>query len=218
MCYRFSMNAKVTTLAARYHRKSDVLAGVPSVVEEQQDVNAFTFPLCPIITDAPQIQAYQWGLIPSWTKTEEDANKLRKMTLNARNDTIFSKPSYRESILKRRCLIPVSGYYEWRHEDDAKIAYYLFVKDEPLFSIAGLYDEWLDRGTGEVVKTFSMITTEANSLAAYVHNTQQRMPAIIRQQDEDRWLSRSIDKSQIAALLQPISAHLMEAHIVNRLG
>ena len=85
------------------------------------------------------------------------------MTLNARADTIFEKPSFREPIMKKRCIVPSTGYFEWRHEGANKIPYYIYVKDEPIFSMAGIYDRWLDKDTGEEHKTFSIITTDTNT-------------------------------------------------------
>ena len=106
MCFRFSMSEKAKTLAARYNRKSDIIEIAQDIIKEQYNINAFTYPTCPIITSSPEIQAYHWGLIPFWTKSEEDADQIRKLTLNARADSIFQKPSFREPIIRKRCLIP----------------------------------------------------------------------------------------------------------------
>jgi len=141
------MSAKAIKVAARYGRKSDVVGIYQSILDEQYHVNAFTFPKYPIITSSDEVQVFNWGLIPFWVRTEEDATEIRKMTLNARADTIFEKPSFREPIMKKRCIVPSTGYFEWRHEGANKIPYYIYLKDEPIFSMAGIYDRWLDKDT-----------------------------------------------------------------------
>ena len=156
MCFHNSMSAKAIKLVARYGRKSDIVEIYQDMLNEQYHVNAFNFPKYPIITTADEIQVFNWGLIPFWVRTEEDAQEIRKMTLNARSDTIFEKPSFREPIMKKRCIVPSTGYFEWRHEGAKKIPYYIHLKDEPIFSMAGIYDRWLDKETGEEYDTFSI--------------------------------------------------------------
>ncbi|KMM33608.1 SOS response-associated peptidase [Parabacteroides goldsteinii] len=217
MCFYNSMSAKATKLAARYGRNLSVVEIAEKILKEQEQyrVNAFSFPEYPIITSDPEIQSYKWGLIPFWTKDEKQANEIKRMTLNARADTIFQKPSFREPIMKKRCIVPSTGYFEWRHEDGKKIPYYIYVKDEPIFSMAGVYDSWLDRSTGEVISTFSIITTEANELTGYIHNTKHRMPAILNQEDEEKWLDPKLEKSDIEQLLLPFPADQMDAYVIN---
>lgn len=211
------MSAKATKLAARYGRNLSVVEIAEKILKEQEQyrVNAFSFPEYPIITSDPEIQSYKWGLIPFWTKDEKQANEIKRMTLNARADTIFQKPSFREPIMKKRCIVPSTGYFEWRHEDGKKIPFYIYVKDEPIFSMAGVYDSWLDRSTGEVISTFSIITTEANELTGYIHNTKHRMPAILSLEDEERWLDLKLGKSDIEQLLIPFPADRMDAYVIN---
>ena len=149
-------------------------------------------------------------------KDEKQADEIKRMTLNARADTIFSKPLFREPIRSKRCIVPSTGYFEWRHEGDKKIPYYIFLKDEEIFSMAGIYDTWLDKTTGEVVNTFSIITTEANPLTDYIHNTKHRIPAILNKGHEEKWLDPALDKADIGELLLPFPADLMDAYIIDR--
>ena len=185
MCFHNSMSAKAIKVAARYGRKSDVVGIYQSILDEQYHVNAFTFPKYPIITSSDEVQVFNWGLIPFWVRTEEDA------------DTIFEKPSFREPIMKKRCIVPSTGYFEWRHEGANKIPYYIYLKDEPIFSMAGIYDRWLDKDTGEEHETFSIITTDTNSLTGYIDNTKHRMPAILAKEDEEKWLDAPLSKAEI---------------------
>lgn len=217
MCFYNSMSAKATKLAARYGRNLSVVEIAEKILKEQEQyrVNAFSFPDCPVITSDPEIQSYKWGLIPFWVKDQKQADEIKRMTLNARADTVFQKPSFREPIMKKRCIVPSTGYFEWRHEGDKKIPYYIFLKDEDIFSMAGIYDTWLDKSTGEVVNTFSIITTEANPLTDYIHNTKHRMPAILNQEDEEKWLDPKLGKLDIEQLLLPFPAGQMDAYIID---
>ena len=214
MCFHNSMSAKAVKLAARYGRKSDTIEIAQDIINEQYHVNAFNFPKCPVITSSDQIQAFNWGLIPFWVKTEENAEEIKRMTLNARADTIFEKPSFREPIMKKRCIVPSTGYFEWRHEGSRKIPYYIYLKDEEIFSMAGVYDTWLDKSTGVEHTTFSIITTDTNPLTNYIHNTKHRMPAILSKEDEEKWLEPDLSKSEITSLLKPYNAGLMDAYII----
>lgn len=215
MCFHNSMSAKAVRLAARYGRKSDIVEIYQDILNEQNHVNAFNFPKYPIITLSDEIQAFNWGLIPFWTKNEQSADEIKRMTLNARADTLFEKPSFREPIIKKRCIIPSTGYFEWRHEGIRKIPYYIYLKDEPIFSMAGIFDRWLDKESGEEYNTFSIITTEANPLTDYIHNTKHRMPAILSREDEDKWLNPALSKTEIASLLKPFDADKMDAYQIN---
>lgn len=214
MCFHNSMSAKAVKLAARYGRKSDVVEIYQDILNEQYHVNAFTFPKYPIITTSDEIQVFSWGLIPFWTKDEANADEIRRMTLNARDDTIFEKPSFREPIMKKRCIVPSTGYFEWRYEGTKKIPYYIYLKDEPIFSMAGIYDSWLDKETGEEHSTFSIITTDTNSLTDYIHNTKHRMPAILSKGNEDKWLNPNLTKQEIATFLHPYEADKMDAYVI----
>ena len=208
------MSAKAIKLAARYGRKSDIVEIYQDMLNEQYHVNAFNFPKYPIITKSDEIQVFNWGLIPFWTKDEANADDIRRMTLNARADTIFEKPSFREPIMKKRCIVPSTGYFEWRHEGNNKIPYYIYLKDEPIFSMAGIYDRWLDKETGEEYATFSIITTDTNPLTDYIHNSKHRMPAILSKEDEEKWLDSDLQKADVTSLLKPFNADKMDAYII----
>ena len=214
MCFHNSMSAKAIKLAARYGRKSDVIEIYQDILNEQYHVNAFNFPKYPVITSSNEIQVFNWGLIPFWTKNEANADEIRRMTLNARADTIFEKPSFREPIMKKRCIVPSTGYFEWRNEGTKKIPYYIYLKDEPIFSMAGIYDSWLDKETGEEHSTFSIITTDTNSLTDYIHNTKHRMPAILSKEFEEKLLNPNLTKQEIATFLHPYEADKMDAYVI----
>lgn len=214
MCFHNSMSKKAQQVAARYGRKSDIVEIYQDILNEQYHVNAFNFPKYPIITTSDEVQVFNWGLIPFWVRAEEDAEEIRKMTLNARADTIFEKPSFREPIMKKRCIVPSTGYFEWRHEGTKKIPYYIYLKDESIFSMAGIYDRWLDKESGEEYFTFSIITTDTNPLTDYIHNTKHRMPAILSKEDEEKWLNPSLSKTDIESMLEPYEVNKMDAYVI----
>ena len=114
---------------------------------------------------------------------------VRNQTVNARAETIFENASFRVPIRQRRCLVPVSGFYGWRHEQHRKIPLYVTLKERPLFSLAGIFDRWYCRATAAWTTTFSIITTEANPLMRYVNNANGRMPVILPREAAADWLN-----------------------------
>ncbi|NJK98681.1 MAG: SOS response-associated peptidase [Bacteroidales bacterium] len=183
---------------------------------ELQFLNGFEHPQTDLITK-DGLSRFNWGLIPSWVKTAEDASKLRKQTLNAVSETVFEKPSFRQPIRTKRCLIPSSGFFEWRHEGKFTYPHYISLKNTDIFFFAGIYDEWTDRTTGEIIPTYSILTTEANPLMAKIHNTKKRMPVILPAGMEKVWLDTSLKEPDIKELCKPLDQDLMEAYTINRI-
>jgi putative SOS response-associated peptidase YedK len=153
------------------------------------NINGFQHPKTPVITNARphNVQFYKWGLIPAWAKDE----KIADNTLNARIETINEKPSFR-NVTNNRCLVLADGFYEWQWLDSKgknKQKYLLTLPNAGLFGFAGLWSEWADKHTGEVIHTYTILTTEANELMAHIHNTKKRMPIIVSENDEQNWLN-----------------------------
>ena len=130
---------------------------------------------------------------------------------------MFDKPSFRNAIWQRRCLVPADGFYEWREVDGKKYPYYIYLKSKEVFSFAGIWEEWIDHSTGEVWRTFSILTTEANALMAQIHNTKKRMPVILSREGETEWLRTGLSREEIIALTKPLDDTLMSAHPISRL-
>ncbi len=181
--------------------------------------HAFGLPEIPAIcSDNPgSVRLLKWGLIPSWVKSDEDADEIRTKTFNARAESIETKPSFSSSLRSRRCIIPVKGFYEWQHVGRIKIPWYIYVPDNEIFSIAGLYSEWLHSSTGNVLSTFSIITTEANELMSDVHNSKKRMPAILTRDLESKWIDLSITPPEALTLLKPCPSDYLKAHTISPL-
>jgi putative SOS response-associated peptidase YedK len=157
--------------------------------------NGFTHLKMPVITnDTPdKIQHFNWGLIPFFAKDETNAKQLAKMCLNAMSETIHEKPSFRDSAKNKRCLIPATSFIEWQWTDlnnpkCKKIKYEIGLQNK-LFSFAGLWSDWTNKATGEVISTFSIVTAPANNLMKEIHNNKKRMPFILRPDQEKDWLS-----------------------------
>jgi len=203
------MTQKAKELAKRYGKRHPF---TDEDTERLFHISAFNCPQFPIITEAEEIQKYRWGLIPYWTKTIADAEKIRKRTFNARAESIFQKPSFRQAIKTQRCIVPSTGFFDWRHEKGKKIPYFISLKKEEIFSMAGIYDEWKNPETGQTISTFSIITTEANPRMRYIQNTHFRMPVILPRDEEEKWLYPILKKNDIEKMLQPIDETVMSAY------
>lgn len=126
----------------------------------------------------------RWGLVPSWwQKTIKD---IKLATFNARAETVTTRPFFRQAWKRNRCLLPVSGYYEWQTIGKEKQPGYFTRRDGNIVTTAGLWDEWTDRETGEVLRSCTMIITQPNKFVSEVHD---RMPVILEKHQWDAWLS-----------------------------
>ncbi len=123
----------------------------------------------------------RWGLIPHWSRDKE----IAQHTFNARIETLTQKPSFRDSIKSKRCIIPASGFYEWQKLGDKKQPYYIYRADGRPIAFAGLWDSWIDSESGESIESCSIVTMPATSLVAEIH---ERMPAILEPEHFDVWL------------------------------
>lgn len=184
MCFHSKQSKEATEVENRFNAKIDNIA----IFKPQENIDGFDYPLTPIIIDEnPKIIThYNWGLIPSWSKDDE----IKKFTLNARIETVDEKPSFRNSV-NNRCLVIANGFYEWQWLDSKgknKNKFEIGIGNDNLFSFAGLYSEWIDTITGEIINTYTIVTTEANPLMAEIHNIKKRMPIILKQEDEVKWL------------------------------
>lgn len=149
----------------------------------------------------------EWGLVPHWVKDRKGTRSL----INARAETLNDRPAFRELLRNRRCLVPASGFYEWKKEGGRKIPFYIRLPESPIFAFAGLYDIWHDpQGTGHA--TYTIITTRPNELTSPIHD---RMPAILKRDDEGRWLSGMVlTGADLLEILAPHPAGAMEAYPV----
>jgi putative SOS response-associated peptidase YedK len=215
MCFSVSVNLIKEEIEQRYG------VDFPSKYryEPSYYYHAFSLPEIPaILSGRPgKVSMAKWGLIPGWIKSQSDADAIRTKTFNARSETIDEKPSFSQSFRTRRCIIPVRGFFEWQHEGNKKIPWYIYHNDGSIITLAGIYSEWTDPGSGEIINTFSVVTSDANELMARIHNSGKRMPVILSQNDEKRWLDISIVPEEIKMMLKPYPQELMQAHTISPL-
>jgi putative SOS response-associated peptidase YedK len=219
MCYYNSQNVTAAALAKRYGRKADVVERARAILEEQKLKKAYLHSDCVIVSQSEQLEVAKWGLIPFWIREAEKAEKIRNSTANAVSETIFALSSFREAIRSRRCLVPSTGFYEYHYEGKEVIPYRIYLKNEEIFSLGGVYDEWRNPETKEMVRTFSVITVPANELCGFIHNGGRdpgRMPMILSAGDTEKWLSAELTKSEIESLMVPYSAERMEADALEK--
>ncbi len=186
-------------------------------IDDNFMASGFVHPqLAAIATDEPkELQNFKWGLIPSWCKDEKQAQELGAMTLNAKAETVFEKPSFR-SILTKRCILPVDGFFEWLTIGKNKYPHFIYQKSNDPFFMGCLYDTWVNKETGGVVNSLSIITTEANELLSKIHNTKKRMPLILPEDRIGNWLDLKSSKSELQQLMAPFDTNLMEAHSISK--
>jgi putative SOS response-associated peptidase YedK len=151
----------------------------------------------------------RWGLVPVWAKDL----KIGYSLINARSETVAEKPAFRSAFKSRRCLIPASGFYEWKDTGEKhKQPFHLGMRDGSLFAFAGLWERW-HGGDGEPVESCAILTTEANAVVRSVHD---RMPVILAPTDFAPWLDPRTPPPELHALLRPFPAEAMSATAVSR--
>lgn len=197
MCARFSLTAPPELLARFF--------GFLGVPEWEPRFNVAPTQAVPVLRGPPPaLVPMRFGLLPPWTKDPKGGPPL----INARADTIFDKPAFRGAARRRRCVVPATGFYEWRSGPRGKEALLFRLPDAGLFGFAGIWEAWRPLG-GEAppVESFAIVTTEANALVGEVHD---RMPVLLRPDDFARWLG-PLDDGAIAALLRPAPDDLLVA-------
>jgi putative SOS response-associated peptidase YedK len=153
-----------------------------------------------------ELAPFRWGLIPSWSKDEKIGNRL----INARADTVAEKPSFRAAYKRRRCLIPATGFYEWKKAE--KQPFHIHRKDDGLFCFAGLWERW-EKGD-QPIDSCTILTTDANNLLQPIHD---RMPVIMPRELADLWLDPDVEPGALAKLLQPYPGEDLQADPVSAL-
>lgn len=151
----------------------------------------------------------RWGLVPTWAKDPSIGNRM----INARAETVAEKPSYRNAFKHRRCLVLADGFYEWRREGDTKTPYFISLASGESFALAGLWERWTDKQSGESLQTTTLITTEANDFMAQLHH---RMPVILEADTATEWLAGSRDLlDDVAAITPPLQAWPVDRRVNN---
>ncbi len=204
MCGRFNLRATPAQLVEIFK-----LLRVP---ELQPRFNIA--PTQPVLTiretdEGREPDVFHWGLIPSWSKDPAIGSRM----INARGETVATKPSFRSAFRRRRCLIPVSGFYEWRNIGGRKKQpFHIGMHDDRTFAFAGLWEHW-EGADGSAIRSCTIITTESNEQLAEIHD---RMPVILHPEDYERWLERDFqDKEALQLLLVPYANDEMKLYPVS---
>jgi len=208
MCGRFSLAADPSTIAQRF---AVTMSTAESAAWTLHYNIAPTKTVVVVGDDGTRyLTQMRWGLIPSWAKDPAIGNRM----INARAETVATKPAFRVALRKHRCLVVADGFYEWQQRGRAKQPFYIVLKSREAFGFAGVWETWT-APDGEEIKTCTIITTEANELLKPIHD---RMPVILSLQAEVVWLDPSIqDPEKLLPLLKPYPAEEMEAYPVSRL-
>ena len=166
-------------------------------------------PVDVVTESSPRVlERMRWGLVPSWAKDPSIGSRM----INARAETLVEKPSFRFALTRRRCLVPADGFYEWKKQGKTKQPLHIRRKDGEIFAFAGLWDEWTSPG-GSPLHSCTIITVEPNALMAAIHN---RMPAILRREDEAAWPNApGATAPELLSLLAPYPDEELEAYTVS---
>ncbi len=202
MCGRYTIVAKAEAVKERFK------VVVPS--NYQSRYNAAPTQILPVITnESPEgLSNFYWGLIPSWSKNKSVSSKL----FNARAETLAQKASFKNALRSHRCMVIADGFYEWKVVGKkTKIPYRIKLKTDELFAFAGLWEEF-DTEQGEIMHTFTIITTTANNTVSDIH---ERMPVILNPKNEALWLDDSLSVEDHIDLLKPYDSDKMTAYTVS---
>jgi putative SOS response-associated peptidase YedK len=200
MCGRFSATFSFRDIKVRWNLQGDLSFEPRYNIAPSQTV--------PVILKGDrgnEVKLMKWGLVPSWASDPSIGNRM----INARAETLLEKPSFKRLVSQRRCLIPADGFYEWRREGKRKVPVWIHLKKKEPFTFAGLWDSWRNPDVGDVLNTFTIITTDSNTLVRRIHD---RMPVIYDRDMGQRWLDDSINSAMVlAAVTRPWPSEYMEA-------
>jgi putative SOS response-associated peptidase YedK len=203
MCGRYALTIVGPRLAQ--------LFGIDAVPDLAPRYNVAPTQMAPLVRQGADGRAMfmaRWGLIPSWAKDPSIGNRM----INARGESVAGKPAFRAAFRRRRCLVPATGFFEWRRSGRSKQPYYIRLRDGEPFALAGLWELWRDP-QGGAVESFTIITTDANESLRALH---ERMPVILSPGDFSRWLDPAVaEPDSLRALLRPYPAEATVAHAVS---
>jgi putative SOS response-associated peptidase YedK len=193
MCGRFSQQRPASELA-------EIFSAEPIVDDPGPRYNVAPTDEALVIVqreDRRGVTSYRWGLIPHWA----DSAKVGSRMFNARAETLVGAPAFRDAFQRKRCLVPVECFYEWRREGAVRQPYTIGRADGGPLVLAGLWDGWRDPATDTVRRSFTIVTSAPNEAMVTIHN---RMPVILPEADWDAWLDgRFADRGRLLAMLEP---------------
>jgi putative SOS response-associated peptidase YedK len=205
MCGRFVRDSDTSTIAGRF----SVRRIVGPDLSPSYNIAPNQWVLIVNIEKERQLMPARWGFLPSWAKDPSMGNRM----INARSETVATKPAFRHAFRSQRCLVIADGFYEWQAREGKKYPVYIRLKPAQSFGFAGLHNIW-QAPDGSEIPTCTIITTEANDLIRPVHD---RMPVILPREKEDLWLDPLLeDRTEALSLLRPYLPEAMELYPVSR--
>ncbi|MHC5112818.1 MAG: SOS response-associated peptidase [Planctomycetota bacterium] len=204
MCGRYALMSSVELLVELFG-----LTDAPALVPRY---NIAPTQLAPVVRlvggDRRSLEMLKWGLIPSWATEPGIGSRM----INARSETAATKPSFRDAMRHRRCLVPADGFYEWMKTESGKQPYWIHPRDGRPQMMAGLWEKWWGRD-GEAVESFTILTTEANELLRPLHD---RMPVFLEGDDLDHWLDPAAETAGLQPMLRPLDPAKLEVTPVSK--
>ncbi len=159
------------------------------------------------VTGQSEWALLHWGLVPSWSKE----SKTKHLLINARAEGIETKPSFRGPVRHRRCIVPASGFFEWRRQGAGKQPYFVRPATDEVFALAGIWDRWEGK-QGEAIESVAIITTSANDLMQPIHD---RMPVVLGEENVAAWIEPQTELDKALAMLKPFPSEMMVVYPVN---
>lgn len=188
----------------------DIALGTAAVVDERDAGDwrpsyniapTQNFPVVGVRDGARVLRVMRFGLVPRWAKDDKDARKLQGMCFNARGETVHEKPAFAESFATRRCLVVVTGFYEWSGKAPNKTPFWLHPRTGGRYwTFAGVWRAWMSPETRETWRTAAIVTTTPNARMAQIHD---RMPVILAGEDADAWLAADTSTEALRAMIAP---------------
>lgn len=203
MCGRYSLSASGEKLAEQFQ-----LAEIPELAPRYNIAPTQEVAVVRQCAEGRQLALLRWGLIPSWAKDPSIGARM----INARAETVAEKPAFRSAFVRRRCLVPADGFYEWKRTAGGKQPFFFQMRDGRPLAFAGLWEQWKSPDGGQI-ESYTILTTDANELLRPVHD---RMPVILPPDAYDLWLDPDVQKPDVLlALLHPYPEEAMTAYPVS---
>ncbi len=229
MCYDIKTSLATQLKKAKRENNAAAIAEIEEKLAPMTDLplfhsSGFDHPKLLIYTsESPNLPILaNWGLVPTWVNDEKQKNERWNSTLNAKGETIFEKPSFKDAAIKGRCVLYLDGFYEHQHRNGEPIPHLIYRKNNESLAVAGLWNAWKNEQNGIVMNTFTIVTSPANLLMKGIHNNPKleaaRMPLILSELEEIHWLNPKLtDEKTIQSLIKAAPDGELKAHTVRKL-
>lgn len=216
MCFKSAKDRDLNKINKGFAQQVTKKIKDPEKFKPSYVLSAFNNDYLPVLRQANLLEFFSWGYLQPTAKDSKESAEIKYNTANARCESIFEKPLYKEAIFEKRCVIALDGFFEWRHAFNKTFPHYIYHRTQPVLLMGGIWNEWVNPETGEVKETVSMMTTAANPLMEVIHNRKKRMPLILDDAAAQEWLQPGLNQKQIQDLMLPYNENNMAWHTVNR--